>query len=331
MTSAGNLWKTCLSRCGCFTFTPPILYLVPIFCLSTLFLAVFSRATVQDPAGHVVLHDHFKRNIFVPIEQDGKLNATVTLVRSLKTSQHVDRIFEWILSVKHLAQHTCILVESASYIIWLQSKLYEKFEERLSAILYSEIIRRVRLIDVSNEFRPCIKRTPKNTSVCGEEIDTTSPDGYKRMCRLWFSAVWKHLAAYDFILRFDLDNEYLQGEWPTHIEYFGTVACTFVSGDKYKVGIHDFIWDGREQTPTMYPETNLMFVNVKWALSDAALDKIFDRVEESNCICINRWGDLVLWGDTLRVLEKRAVIMSNWSYYHGSHGKLISSSIAKYC
>ena len=74
-----------------------------------------------------------------------------------------------------------------------------------------------------------------------------------------------------------------------------------------------------------------MFVQVKWAFSDVALIEIFDRVEETNCICINRWGDLVLWGDTLRVIEKRAVIMSNWSYYHGSHGKLISSSIAKYC
>ncbi len=151
------------------------------------------------------------------------------------------------------------------------------------------------------------------------------------MCRLWFSALWPYLTDYDFILRIDIDNKYLQGAWPTDVHYFGTVTC--VSGDSgdVTVGLSETIWEHYVQPQKRYPYTNVMFVNVTWATTDADLQSIFQRVEETSCICINRWGDLPLWGETLARLGLRPELMSGWEYSHASHGNFAVVSDGTRC
>jgi len=101
------------------------------------------------------------------------------------------------------------------------------------------------------------------------------------------------------------------------------------SGDNPNVtnGLTETIWGreiSRRRTEVYYPYTNVMFVNVQWILHEASLRNIFDTVEFSNCICINRWGDLPLWGETLGKLGVEIEVMRDWNYLHRSHGFEIS-------
>jgi len=155
--------------------------------------------------------------------------------------------------------------------------------------------------------------------------------GYKHMCRLWFSALWPYLTEYDFILRTDIDNKYLHGAWPTDIHYFGTVACVGEDSGDVTVGLSETIWKHLVQPKKRYPYTNVMFVNVTWAATDMNLQKIFQRVEETSCICINRWGDLPLWGETLSRLGLRPELISGWKYTHTSHENITVVSDGSSC
>ena len=271
-----------------------------------------------------------------------KLNATVTLVRSIETSEYVERIRQWIISVMHLTEHTCVLVDSEAYKTWLEIELSNQPHE-------ASLRSRVRVINVGEEFHHCNRNEKLNVAaepICASgRSGTSGPVGYKNMCRMWFLAVWKHLTDYEFVLRFDLDNDYRRGDWPTDIKKFGAVSCVDGDNKKYTAGLRQTIWDTKPP-PTrrvssvlrvfsrhrnsadgsmIYPYTNVMFVNVKWAVNAVELNNIFRRVDNTNCICTNRWGDLPLWGETLAYLGMRPQLMAGWAYRHGTHNKEISA------
>ena len=255
----------------------------------------------------------------------GGLNATVTLVRPLATASYLKEIVQWVDSVEHLADHVCILTETPTYFAWLRSALDDKLRPHLRG--------RVRLINVHLEFSHCKRSGNYSRGVCYPTSTSKQfSEGYKHMCRLWYSKVWSYLSEYDFILRFDIDNKYVQGVWPTGVRYFGTVACLKEDSAEVTVGLEDTIWGNLTQrSPRRYPYTNVMFANVKWAATNSALSDIFQRVEDTNCVCINRWGDLPLWGETLAKMGLRPEIMPGWKYFHGSHGNTVIVSDASLC
>jgi len=147
------------------------------------------------------------------------------------------------------------------------------------------------------------------------------------MCRLWYSSLWPYLRDYDFILRFDIDNKYISGAWPSNIRYFGTVKCIDDDNSLVTVGLSETIWGHLWEYPEKkYPYTNVMFVNVNWAATNADLLDIFQQVEETNCVCINRWGDLPLWGETLSRLATQPEVMPGWKYSHKSHDLIVESN-----
>ena len=249
-----------------------------------------------------------------------KPNATVTLVRSLNTDKHVTEVAAWVRAVQHLAPYMCILVDSESYGVWLASALSEQ--------ILAETMENVRIINVAGEFSACNTR-PAPGSKCVE--NNYFSHGYKRMCRLWYSAVWSYLSDYEYILRFDLDNVYGRGDWPVNIEHVGTVTCIDGDNSNYMVGLKETLWgpDIARRGRSPYPYTNVFFVNVQWVLHEPRLRHLFDLVDESNCVCVNRWGDLPLWGESLSKLGIRVRIMQDWAYLHGSHNSEISGATEK--
>jgi len=267
--------------------------------------------------------------------KESGLNATVTLVMPLKHDAYVTEILQWVESVEHLAQHVCILTETTEHSAWLHDALTVKMNSTLRP--------RVRLIDVSSEFIHC-NSVDISSNICQRTpLSEGFSVGYKHMCRLWYSGIWPFLKDYDFILRIDIDNSYLHGEWPTHINFFGTVSC-FLGQESpdVMVGLSEFFSEtvsgankDLEVLPPVskkgYPYTNVMLVNVKWAINNADLLSIFQQVEDTKCICINRWGDLPLWGETLAKLGLRPEMMSGWRYRHGSHGNTVIVTDAASC
>jgi len=256
----------------------------------------------------------FKAKTTFPIRtyKRSGLNATVTLVKPLQTESALLEILQWVEDIEHLAQHVCILTESSRHSAWLRASLDAKLDAQLRE--------RVRLIDVSVEFERCTE-VVQSSKICHQtNLSEQFSSGYKHMCRLWFSALWPYLTEYDFILRTDIDVKYLHGAWPTDIHYFGTVTCVSEDSGDVTVGLSETIWEYNNVQPKKrYPYTNVMFVNVTWASTDVDLQNMFQRVEETSCICINRWGDLPLWGETLARLGRRPELMSGWKYTHASH------------
>ena len=273
--------------------------------------------------GRTDLHEVLSTNPYMRTYKRSKLNATVTLVKPSQTESSFLEILQWIDDVEHLAQHVCILTESSRHSAWLHAALDAKLD--------SQLRERVRLIDVSVEFERCADVAP-SSRLCHETGSSRRFGiGYKHMCRLWFSALWPYLTEYDFILRIDIDNKYQQGAWPLDIHYFGTVKCRSDDSRDLTVGLSETIWEHNVQPQKRYPETNVMFVNITWATTDVDLQNIFQRVEETSCICINRWGDLPLWCETLARLGLRPQLMSGWKYSHGSHNNITIVSDGTQC
>ena len=239
-------------------------------------------------------------------------NATVTLIKSSLEESYIESLAKWVRSVEHLSDEVCLLIDDASH----EARLLP----RLRSSLHEKLFNRIRIIDVSAEFAPCDAQA--TSEYCSRtELSEAKPDGYKRMCRLWYSGVWKYLKRYDYILRFDEDNLLVHGHWPEDIRHFGTVKCVHQDAADVTLGLTKFFWNSdRREHEKFYPYTNVMFVNVQWVLSDINLQYMFRAVERSNCICINRWGDLPLWGETLARLGVRPRVLHNWSYVHASHG-----------
>lgn len=249
-------------------------------------------------------------------------NATVTLLQPRTDVEYMREVERWIASVERFGQDVVLLSENE-----VQRQVLSELTRRSTAT--------VRVVSVEQEFAPC-DYDSSIESVCRRtrESDARS-DGYKRMCRLWYSAVWKYLSEYNYVLRLDLDNTIVTGEWPENIHRFGTVKCVKRDSPDVTDGLSSFF--GHEarsrwfqyRRERVYPYTNVMFINVQWVLSNGDLQKTFEAVERTNCICINRWGDLPLWGETLASLGYRPQIMEGWLYRHGTHrNKRIASNPA---
>ena len=73
------------------------------------------------------------------------------------------------------------------------------------------------------------------------------------------------------------------------------------------------------------PYTNLMFINLTWAREQRGIIAAVDR---TNCIYAARWGDLPLWGATLRLRGFTEQEQLPLSYFHGSHGANVVPSAA---
>lgn len=170
--------------------------------------------------------------------------------------------------------------------------------------------------------------------------------GYKRMCRFWFSEFFKLLYDYSWMIRVDLDCEFIS-EIPEFFSLHGVVnyatvkvlhlnqrapddidiSANFEGSCVTGLGflVNDFINSSTSianLNSWTAPYTNVFFVNLHWLNSTSLLHKFYDYVDISGCIFSNRWGDLPLWGAALAVLEEPMAIM-NTSYIHGSHRRIV--------
>jgi hypothetical protein len=74
------------------------------------------------------------------------------------------------------------------------------------------------------------------------------------------------------------------------------------------------------------PYTNIMIVNVEYLRNNLTVQNFLKKIDDSNCIYSNRWGDLPIWGLILSTLvhEKHYCWSTVISYQHNSHNKQIN-------
>ena len=168
------------------------------------------------------------------------------------------------------------------------------------------------------QFKPCDRPA---WALC-PGTGTTHGVGYRNMCRLWYADMWQLFDRFDAVVRVDSDITILRtGSIAT-----ATAASPAVVGaDKAIVteGMH--VLFGANKPSTANPYSNVMVVNLTWARTDAGLHRWFDIVKATNCICHNRWGDLPLWGETMRAMGLPVVALPGWRYSHRSHHNVVVS------
>ena len=178
----------------------------------------------------------------------------------------------------------------------------------------------VRYVDVSPTFRKFQGNMPQS-SICSQACLLQYPIGYRSMCLFWFDDFLDYISDYDEILRIDDDCCLDEGVSEPNL----TADVFFASGKTQGRDAREFT-EGLEALfsrldPTVnfssceHPYTNVMWVNVRWAQATRGLKS---AVLQSNCIQINRWGDLPLWGYFLKMLGV-PIIKLPVSYHHGSH------------
>jgi len=145
-------------------------------------------------------------------------------------------------------------------------------------------------------------------------------DGYRNMCRLWYSDIWQYFTGFDYVLRIDADIE---------LHHVGKVITETIASPRVQGPDAPFVTEGMAHLfgakgpASRNPYSNVMAVNLTWVRQSAVLAQWFNLVRATNCICHNRWGDLPLWGETLRAMNIPLVALPNWEYVHGSHHALI--------
>jgi hypothetical protein len=164
------------------------------------------------------------------------------------------------------------------------------------------------------------------------EATTDFTMGYRNMCRFWSVLFLDHLKDYAYIFRID-DDCVLRNVDPNVMQrYSGEKDGTVFSSpmfmgpdvDAFVVGLHELI---QKHVPNELPVrvrnpyTNVMIVDVAYFRARTDIRACLREIDASNCIFINRWGDLPIWGwilagfvDANRVSEDLTI-----RYYHGSH------------
>ena len=232
----------------------------------------------------------------------GRRDATAVLIH---TEMGIDKGFEllgWSLMIRHAFpdQDLVILCETAEYQKWAA-----KWVARGSRLISLEKEFQASQHCACNSAESCTAQKARIGHLDGKtdegercyetDVSLRFSAGYRTMCRLWYSDLWPYLERYDFVLRIDFDVAVMPGRapWPAHVTHFATAERWGGEDDPgVTVGMKDFFQKDLGSTaPRPFkdlPYTNIMMVNVTWARTDPALQRVFKAVRDTNCVCNNR-------------------------------------------
>jgi hypothetical protein len=168
-----------------------------------------------------------------------------------------------------------------------------------------------KFIPVQSEFQPIGGLT---SSYCHEtDLSKEFSEGYRNMCKFWFTGFFKYTFQYDKVIRFDEDCE-LVDEIPS--DYFDTMGMPYVTASVYPEwdgvmvgakafyddfcdsnGIEEKNWEHAQNTPN----TNFVCMRPRYFHNDQMFKKFEKAALQTNCIQINRWGDSILWSMALHM------------------------------
>jgi hypothetical protein len=188
-------------------------------------------------------------------------------------------------------------------------------------VIFSEVpttIEGARVVNVGTEFDKCDPNPHLMYKLPCKETKTSARfgNGYKRMCRFWYSRFWKYLSGYDVVLRVDDDLHIMRAPPIPAVVAFASVHWMAADHPAVTVGINRVF---RLKNPPLLPYTNVMAVNMTWLTHNSDVNQFMLNSVIDNCICVNRWGDLPLWGYTLAATNTPIETLCGWKYSHKSH------------
>lgn len=179
---------------------------------------------------------------------------------------------------------------------------------------------------------------PEKNFVChATEASNNFSNGYKNMCQFWTIDFLKYLKNFEYIIR--IDEDCIINKIPKNILEIYKEKNIFYSSPYFQgkdskevvVGLKDFfskINNNIKYKDIKYPYTNFFIMNISYFNRRKKLKEALTLIDETNCIFINRWGDLPIWGFLLKyyINPCNYIEDKNLSYFHGSHDASINLS-----
>ena len=275
----------------------------------------------------------------------GVKGVTATLIRKAERLSQYTSLIERTRAIGLVRA----LLDAYDHVIFHDGPIDAVHESHIRQQVGAPLGSRLRFIDVAARFhsRDGIIGSPTENAIKhGCPVSTDFPKGYHAMCSFWYNDVPEVLdASYSHLLRIDDDcillhaGGILARDPAPHLRAKGVhIAAMPYPGDdpRYTRGLEAFFaklaqnashhperqWSvshgDRMDIPSPY--TNVMWLDLAWARSDP-VRSVRDAVDASGCVASNRWGDLILWGATMRLLgEAPPKLIPGLTYLHSSHG-----------
>eukprot|EP00808_Paulinella_micropora_P001108 g77139.t1 len=249
----------------------------------------------------------------VPAPRQSKY-AIATLFR-YSQPHHASQIENWLVAVQN-----SIWFSSVDILLFHESCFCEA---HLSGLVPMPL----KFINISHFFSP--KKYPDNALCPENDLSRKFNFGYKAMCHFWFIDIWSYTTEYDFVLRVDSDCflSRMNSLSSVHLWDHWLASDAFMSPgqaddeDAVVVGLRAFVRDfaRNRSLPVkrhLNPYTNVMGFKPTWW---QRIKDFQNAVDKTNCIFLNRWGDLPLYGEVLFLNNISIKPLCGFSYYHKSH------------
>ncbi len=283
-----------------------------------------------------------------PSEASLRKGVTATLIRKAERLSQYTGLIERTRAIGLVRA----LVDAYDHVIFHDGPMDAAHESHIRQQVGEPLGSRLQFIDVAARFHSrdgLIGSATKNAIKHGCPATLYRSKGYHAMCSFWYNDIPEVLAvSYSHLLRIDDDCVLLHAggiharDPAPHLRNKGVhiAAMPYSSDDAgYAQGLEAFFaklaqnvshhperrWSavphtvpGRLAIPSPY--TNVMWLDLAWARSDP-VRSVREAVDASGCVASNRWGDLILWGATMRLLgEAPPKLIPGLTYLHSSHG-----------
>ena len=291
-----------------------------------------------------------------PSEASLRKGVTATLIRKAERLSQYTGLIERTRAIGLVRA----LVDAYDHVIFHDGPMDAAHESHIRQQVGEPLGSRLQFIDVAARFHSrdgLIGSATKNAIKHGCPATLYRSKGYHAMCSFWYNDIPEVLAvSYSHLLRIDDDCVLLHAggiharDPAPHLRNKGVhiAAMPYSSDDAgYAQGLEAFFaklaqnvshhperrWSavphtvpGRLAIPSPY--TNVMWLDLAWARSDP-VRSVREAVDASGCVASNRWGDLILWGATMRLLgEAPPMLIPGLTYLHISHNTCVGSGCA---
>ena len=168
------------------------------------------------------------------------------------------------------------------------------------------------------------------------KLSDSFPEGYKNMCNFWSISFLSYLSAYNYIIRIDEDcvikkfpADIIDQYKKNNIMYASPYFQNERDGIDVTLGMEELFQNlngGIKYFDIKFPYSNIFIINIPYFAKNQGVIQALEKIRETGCIFINRWGDLPIWGFILKYyippenyIEEKKII-----YYHSSHQKLLN-------
>mmetsp|Transcript_1237 Transcript_1237/g.4114 ORF Transcript_1237/g.4114 Transcript_1237/m.4114 type:complete len:706 (+) Transcript_1237:242-2359(+) len=281
-----------------------------------------------------------------PAPESPLRNATAVMVKTAKDPNEYEALLwrtraiaarPWAKDVDHIVFHEASLTAAHRNSIQKRSPLPLTFINVQATFDRAE--REVAQARATREPNP----------LCPAFIVDEKLPGYQAMCWFWFYDFLSHVAGrYSVLLRVDDDCVLLPGKddgiWlkgdakvsaPEYAPQETPIGTSGMSAffsrlgrERYAQGANPA--DGAEPMNPQFPGawfspySNVMAIDVQWASSSPAMQRVFSAVDRSGCLWSSQWGDLQLWGAAMALLGlPHELTGAVPSYWHGSHARVV--------